>query len=137
MDIPIVILSIMKEKEIGYHFGVDSYLTKPIDTEHLLKEIAILLSQGTSRKNVLIVDENIVETRALADLLRANGYDVAEAYTEQECTARAMTEHPDMIIVDAAFSEQHNIVTTLRSENALKKVFFLLLGAGMHSQKEN
>jgi PAS domain S-box-containing protein len=128
MDIPIIILSVIEEKETGYHFGVDSYLTKPINTEQLLKETATLLSQGTSRKNVLIVDEKVEEARILTDLLQAKGYNVAEAYNKQECLARAEADPPDMIIVDTAFSEQHNLIKTLRSEKALKRVFFLLLG---------
>ena len=32
MDIPIIILSIVEDKERGFRLGVDRYLTKPIDT---------------------------------------------------------------------------------------------------------
>ncbi len=138
MDIPVIILSIMEEKEIGYHFGVDSYLTKPIDTEKLLLEVETLLSQGSGKKHVLVVDENTADVKALADLLRGRkGYTAIEAYNAQECIAKAIEEHPDMIIVDAAFSEQHDIIKTLRSEKELKNMFFLLLGNGMQRQEEN
>ena len=35
MDIPIVILSIVQDRERGFRLGVDRYLTKPIDTDLL------------------------------------------------------------------------------------------------------
>ena len=43
MGIPIIMLSIMQERERGYRLGVDRYLYKPIDTEALLKDIKMLL----------------------------------------------------------------------------------------------
>lgn len=38
MDIPIIILSIVEDKERGFRLGVDRYLTKPIDTASLFHE---------------------------------------------------------------------------------------------------
>ncbi len=45
VDIPIIILSIVEQKERGYKIGVDSYLNKPINAEELLKEIDLLLTK--------------------------------------------------------------------------------------------
>ncbi len=39
MDIPIVILSIVQDRERGFRLGVDRYLTKPIDTDLLFREV--------------------------------------------------------------------------------------------------
>ena len=50
MDIPIIILSIVQDKERGLRIGVDRYLTKPIDTEKLFHEVDELLVQGVSKK---------------------------------------------------------------------------------------
>ncbi len=50
MDIPIIILSILEDKERGFRLGVDRYLTKPIDTASLFHEVDALLDQGKSRR---------------------------------------------------------------------------------------
>ena len=50
MDIPIIILSILEDKERGFRLGVDRYLTKPIDTASLFHEVDALLDQGKSQK---------------------------------------------------------------------------------------
>jgi PAS domain S-box-containing protein len=50
MDIPIIILSIVEDKQRGWKLGVDRYLTKPIDSDKLLSDIGVLISRGTSPK---------------------------------------------------------------------------------------
>jgi signal transduction histidine kinase/ligand-binding sensor domain-containing protein/FixJ family two-component response regulator len=79
MDIPIIILSIVQDKSRGFRIGVDRYLTKPIDTGLLFSEIGHLLEQGKSKKRVMVVDEDSVIVRTLAEVLQAKGYQVVES----------------------------------------------------------
>src|SRR6187401_3657862 len=58
MDIPIVILSIVQDRDRGFRLGVDRYLTKPIDTDLLFKEVGALIEQRKSHKRVMVVDED-------------------------------------------------------------------------------
>jgi signal transduction histidine kinase/CheY-like chemotaxis protein len=127
MGIPIVILSVIENKERGYKIGVDRYFTKPVDMEGLLREIGELLSLGTSKKKVLVVDENVSTVKTLAEVLEAKGYSVVGAYNGAECIEKAIKEKPDMIIVDALISDHHDITKTLRFEKGLENVYFILL----------
>ncbi|MEH1978648.1 MAG: PAS domain S-box protein [Nostoc sp.] len=126
-DIPIIILSIIENKERGYHIGIDRYLTKPIDTAKLLNEIGSLLYQGTSNKKVLVVDKNASALKILSDVLQAQGYSVIEASNPQECINKALSAKPDMIIIDSIFSQEADLVKTLRFEKDLENVFFIML----------
>ncbi|MEH2408381.1 PAS domain S-box protein [Nostoc sp.] len=126
-DIPIIILSIIENKERGYHIGIDRYLTKPIDTEKLLNEIGSLLSQGTSSKKVLVVDKNASALKTLSDVLQTQGYSVIEASDPQECINKALSSKPDMIIIDSILSQETDLVKTLRFEKELENVFFIML----------
>ncbi|AVH65684.1 PAS domain S-box protein [Nostoc sp. 'Peltigera membranacea cyanobiont' N6] len=126
-DIPIIILSIIENKERGYHIGIDRYLTKPINTEKLLNEIGSLLYQGTSSKKVLVVDKNASALKTLSDVLQAQGYNVIEASNPQECINKALSAKPDMIIIDSIFSQEGDLVKTLRFEKELENVFFIML----------
>ncbi|MFN6562701.1 MAG: PAS domain S-box protein [Nostoc sp. ChiSLP01] len=126
-DIPIIILSIIENKERGYHIGIDRYLTKPINTEQLLREIGLLLSQGTSSKKVLVVDKNASTLKTLSDVLQTQGYNVIEASNPQECIHKALSVKPDMIIIDSIFSQEADLVKTLRFEKGLENVFFIML----------
>lgn len=137
-DIPIIILSIIENKERGYHIGIDRYLTKPINTEQLLNEIGSLLTQVTSSKKVLVVDQNESTLKTISDVLQAQGYSVIEASDPQECLHKALSAKPDMIIIDSIFSQQTDLVKTLRFEKELENVLFIWgLGTGeMREMKE-
>ncbi|MEH2140219.1 PAS domain S-box protein [Nostoc sp.] len=126
-DIPIIILSIIENKERGYHIGIDRYLTKPINTEKLLNEIGSLLYQGTSSKKVLVVDKNASALKTLSDVLQTQGYSVIEASNPQECINKALSAKPDMIIIDSIFSQETDLVKTLRFEKELENLFFIML----------
>ncbi len=126
-EIPIIILSIVGEEERGYRLGADKYLAKPIDTEALLKEIEILISQGTSTKKVLVVDENVSAVKALADVLQAKGYSVVEALSSDEILSKAKSVKPDMIIAKSLVLEHPDLVKTWRFEKELENVFFILV----------
>ncbi|AET69947.1 signal transduction histidine kinase [Desulfosporosinus orientis DSM 765] len=127
MDIPIVILSIDEDKERGYRIGVDRYLTKPFNTEQLLKEISSLLAQGNHRKKVLVVDEKKTQLNSLAEALKNKGYLVCEAANQEECLEKATREKPDVIVATMIVSETYDLMTKLGKEKGLENSFFLLV----------
>jgi signal transduction histidine kinase/DNA-binding response OmpR family regulator/HAMP domain-containing protein len=106
MDIPIIIVSILDGAERGFHLGVDRYINKPINTELLLSEVESLLSEGTSQKKVLVVDDNIMTVSTLSELLQSRGYKVAKAFNGEELLTKAVEVQPDMIISNSKFSTQ-------------------------------
>jgi CheY-like chemotaxis protein len=127
MDIPVVILSIIEDKQRDYRIGVDRYFTKPINSEELLSEIGVLVAQGGSKKKVLVVDADNSTLDTLGELLTARGYVVVGASDREECIHKAIAEKPDLIFVDSMFSREHNVVNTLRLEKGLDNIFFLFI----------
>lgn len=122
-NIPIIILSIVEDETRGYRIGVDRYLHKPLNTDHLFAEIETLLEQGGSKKKVLVVDENQQAVRTLSEVLQAQGYTVMEALNDQELLDKAMQDRPDMIIVNSVLSERHaDLVKSLRFEKEFENV---------------
>ncbi len=126
MDLPILILSIVEDRDRGHHLGVDGYLTKPVTADVVLEEVERLLVQGVSRRRVMVVDEDASTLTALADVLQGRGYEVVEAASGEEAIEKALRTRPDMIILNVVLSEQREIVKTLRFEKGLEHVLFLL-----------
>jgi signal transduction histidine kinase/CheY-like chemotaxis protein len=124
MDIPIIILSILEDKERGFRLGVDRYLTKPIDTVSLFHEVDALLDQGKSKKKVMIVDEDASTVRTLADVLETRGYQVTDS-NGSELVSRAMLSKPDVIILSSLLSN-NDAVRALRFEKGMENVLFLI-----------
>ena len=127
MTIPTIVLSIIQDQERGYRLGIDRYLSKPIDTEVLLRDIKALLAQGTSNRKVLVVDIDTSTTKTLTEVLLSKGYTVTEATTGNEGIEKALALKPDMIIVDASISTEHDLVKTLRFDNGLENIFVILI----------
>jgi signal transduction histidine kinase/DNA-binding response OmpR family regulator len=127
MSIPIVILSVVEDKERGYRVGVDRYLTKPFEMEMLIREIGGLISKGFSNKKIMIVDEDESTVKALSELLETRGYSVASACNGMECINKALTFRPDMIILNRIISDSENMVKTLRFEKGLENIYFVYI----------
>jgi CheY-like chemotaxis protein len=125
MDIPIVILSIVQDRDRGFRLGVDRYLTKPIDTELLFKEVGALIEQKKSHKRVLVVDEDATTVRTLTDVLTARGYSVAEARGD-DLLDRAVAVKPDIIMLNSVSSARSDAVQMLRFEKGMENVLFLV-----------
>jgi signal transduction histidine kinase/DNA-binding response OmpR family regulator len=124
MDIPIIILSIVEDKERGFRLGVDRYLTKPIDTASLFHEVDALLDQGKSKKRVMVVDEDVSTVRTITDVLEARGYQVVEA-NGSDLVSRAVHSKPDVIILNSLLSSEES-VRALRFEKGMENVLFLI-----------
>ncbi|MEP0918931.1 ATP-binding protein [Leptolyngbya sp. DQ-M1] len=127
MGVPIIILSIVDDKERGLQIGVDRYLTKPINTELLLHEVDSLIAQGNSRRKVLVVDENELATKTLVEVLQAQGFTAIEASNDAELIEKALSTQPDTVIANAKFWEHSTAVKTLKFEKGLENVFLLLI----------
>jgi signal transduction histidine kinase/DNA-binding response OmpR family regulator len=125
MDIPIIILSIVEDKQRGFRIGVDRYLTKPIDTTTLFHEVNALLNQGKSHRKVMIVDEDASTVRTLTQVLQAGGYQVVES-NGAELLASAVSAQPDIIVLNSLLSSRQEAVRSLRFEKGLENVLFLI-----------
>ncbi|MDB5222251.1 MAG: hypothetical protein JWN83_918 [Chitinophagaceae bacterium] len=125
MDIPIIVLSIVQDKIRGFRIGVDRYLTKPIDTAQLFSEVGALLEQGKSKKKVMVVDEDGAAVKTLTDVLEAKGYNVVES-NGKELVEKAVSNQPDIIILNSVHSDKQEVIQTLRFEKGLENVLFLI-----------
>ncbi|MGB7486847.1 MAG: response regulator [Phormidesmis sp.] len=136
-NIPTVILSITEDKDRGFGLGVDRYLTKPINITNLLSHVETLLQKKTSRSKVLVVNKDSSASKILTDILLTKGYMVSEASTGKEGLDKARTIKPDMMIMDAAASEDHNIIKTLRFEKGLENISVILVEGTSSASKSD
>ncbi|MDM9630357.1 response regulator [Robiginitalea aurantiaca] len=125
MDIPIIILSIVQDKERGFRIGVDRYLTKPIDTEKLFHEVDELLEQGVSKKRVLVVDEDASTVKSLTDVLTARGYKVMEANPDK-LMEMASEMKPDIIMLKSLDKLEKKAIKELKFQEGMENVMFFV-----------
>jgi len=99
--IPVIIASVLDNRERGVCLGAYRYLVKPINETDLADTIdQIQWAQRKDVKRVLIIDDNIVDSDLLARLLVENKYEVLAASRGEEGIATAAREHPDLVMLD-------------------------------------
>ncbi len=103
-DIPVVMVSMLEERELGLSRGVSDFLTKPIDRDRLTVVIERLVG-GAGRGPVLVVDDD-AQTRLLTRrLLEREGITVVEARHGKEALEVLATSLPSLILLDLMMPE--------------------------------
>jgi GAF domain-containing protein/CheY-like chemotaxis protein len=100
-DIPVIMLTIVDDRNLGYALGAADYLTKPIDRERLVA----VLRQHRRDLPVLVVDDD-AEVRALfRRMLEPDGYTVVEAPNGRAALDRLGEITPGVILLDLMMPE--------------------------------
>jgi CheY-like chemotaxis protein len=100
-DIPVIMLTIVDDRNLGYALGAADYLTKPIDRERLVA----VLRQHRRDLPVLVVDDD-PEVRALfRRMLEPDGYTVVEAPNGRAALDRLGEVTPGVILLDLMMPE--------------------------------
>ena len=127
MGTPILMLTVVEEKEHALRLGVDRYLPKPIDKDLLLAEVASLLEQGVSGRKVVVADADEANRQALGDALIEGGHTVLCAASARECLELARgTPRPDLVMADAEFAERADLVRLFRTDTRLRALALVL-----------
>ena len=125
LDIPIIIVSVLDDKNKGRHLGIDSYVTKPLDMLILLREVDILLSsKAATGKKILVVDDNFGSIDLLMEMLQNQGFLPSKIIPQDDLRASAIAIQPDVIIASTKLADQ---VQALRAEQGMEHIRFLLI----------
>ena len=95
-DIPVIFLTMVDEKNLGYAMGAADFLVKPVQKETLLKAVARHASAGT----VLIVEDDAPTRELLRTMLHAADLRTAEAENGQEALDWMEQEQPALLVLD-------------------------------------
>src|SRR5262249_28119961 len=96
-DIPIVVLSIVDQKDLGYRLGALDYLLKPFDRDTILRARAPL---SRPQGRLLVVDDAPQVIDLVRQLLEGETYAVTAAMDGQEALEALAKQRPDVILLD-------------------------------------
>jgi CheY-like chemotaxis protein len=100
-DIPVVMLTIVDDKNLGYALGASDYLTKPIDRERL----TAVLDKYRRERPVLVVDDDVSVRQLLRRMLEPDGFTVVEAENGLAAIERLRDVTPGVILLDLMMPE--------------------------------
>jgi CheY-like chemotaxis protein len=101
-DIPVVVLSIVDNKELGYRLGAFDYLVKPFDRETLLGALTRIApaQKDLSLIDLLVVDDDPKAVDLVRQLLEGEPYKVGSASDGREALEAVSQHPPDVILLD-------------------------------------
>ncbi|MBT9582054.1 response regulator [bacterium] len=98
-EIPVVILSIVQDREEGFRLGASDYLTKPVDRDRLMERIQRLIgTQGSL--NILVVEDDPSVQRALQAILENHHYQVKAVFSAEDALETLKEWRPALILLD-------------------------------------
>jgi GAF domain-containing protein/CheY-like chemotaxis protein/anti-sigma regulatory factor (Ser/Thr protein kinase) len=126
-DIPVVMLTIMDNKNLGYALGAADYLMKPIDRERLIEALA----KFRRDLPILVVDDDAGVRELLRRILEKDGYSVVEAGNGREALERLGEISPGLILLDLMMPEMDGfeLAETLRAHDAWRAIPILVITA--------
>ena len=126
-EIPVVMLTMLDDRNLGYALGAADYLTKPIDRERLVA----VLERYHRELPVLVVDDD-PDFRDLARrMLEREGYTVVEASNGRAALDRLRDTVPGVILLDLMMPEMDgfDFVAAVRADAAWRSVPIVVITA--------
>jgi len=99
-DIPVVIISMIDNRELGVALGADDYFVKPVDRQRLLERLRQIVSFRSQRPRLLLIDDDASVHALLEEELTSLGYAIENAFSGEDGLRAAAAHAPDVIILD-------------------------------------
>jgi len=139
--IPVVMITIMDEKNRGYSLGASEYIMKPIQHEELRRLIAKYrpVSADPLRFRVLIVEDDTNTRRQWSRMLSTEGCEVSEAQNGRAALESLTSEPPDLILLDLIMPEMDGFefLVELRKQQAFRAVPVVVVTAATLGEEDH
>ena len=125
-EIPVILLSFVGNKSLGFALGASDYLTKPVDG----KRLAALLNKYRRDKDgvaanswpgqILVVEDDDATRKILRRILEKKGWAVAEADSGRTALEQLAVARPHLILLDLMLPEMDGfeLIAELRKSHS-------------------
>ncbi|OQW94408.1 MAG: hypothetical protein BWK79_06015 [Beggiatoa sp. IS2] len=136
-SVPVIVLSMIDDKSIGYSLGATDYLVKPVDREQLA---AVLRKYhvGEAANQILVVEDDPDTQSVISRFLNKAGCQVTTADNGRVALEVLATLKPDLILLDLMMPEMDGFefIQCLRREPQWLDIPVVVLTAKDLSEKE-
>jgi signal transduction histidine kinase/DNA-binding response OmpR family regulator len=129
-EIPIVVVSVVDNPELGMALGAMDYFVKPVDGKELVNRLNHFQVQKDEIR-VLVVDDQEANRNWLTKTLEPAGFTVIPASGGREAIDLARREKPDFVLLDLMMPEVtgFDVVEALRADESTRDVPIMVLTA--------
>jgi signal transduction histidine kinase/DNA-binding response OmpR family regulator/putative methionine-R-sulfoxide reductase with GAF domain len=128
-DIPVIICSILSDRDKGLSMGVADYLVKPISEHDLLDALdRVEISQ---EGHVLVVDDNADDRKLLRRILENGAIEVMEAEGGQAAIELIHDDPPELVVLDLMMPDVDGfaVLEHLKSDQETRQIPVIVVTA--------
>ncbi|NOQ33918.1 MAG: response regulator [Methanosarcinales archaeon] len=124
-NIPVIVVSMLDEAEVGFSLGVVDYFVKPVEKNTFVAALNNLKeSLGIDMPKVLVVDDDPDAVELVASMIEPAGFEVIRAYGGEEGISKSFSEHPDALILDLMMPDVSgfDVVSRLKTDPETRNI---------------
>jgi PAS domain S-box-containing protein len=129
-EIPVIMVTIVDNQNIGFSLGAADYLIKPIDRDRLVRAVEKCCPRGAPR-HVLIVEDDASTSELMGRALRQIDCTVTQAENGRVGLERLNEALPDAILLDLMMPEMDGFefIAQVRAESRWRRIPIIVVTA--------
>jgi signal transduction histidine kinase/CheY-like chemotaxis protein len=129
-DTPVVLVTIMGDRDLGFALGAADFITKPFERKMLLQVVG-KHRRGDGSAQVLVVDDDPKSRDVLRRTLAKEGWTVAEATNGREAIAALEGSRPGLVLLDLMMPEMDGfeVLERMRCEETWREIPVIVVTA--------
>ncbi len=139
-DIPVILLTIVDKKALGFRLGAAAYLLKPLDPVEVLDALKRVTAQeGRAHKHVLVVDDDPHVADMLGQLLPESEFRLASAPDGVAGLEAIEANRPDVVLLDIMMPrlDGFGVIQSLRANPKTRDLPIIVISAKDLSDDES
>jgi len=129
-DIPVIMVTMIDDKTMGYTLGAAEYLTKPVDRDELCQILRKYRCEHPPCR-VLVVEDDMQIRELMRRTLEKEGWQVTEAQHGREALERVKEHVPELILLDLMMPvmDGFQFMVELRQDESWRQIPVVVLTA--------
>ncbi len=131
-DIPVILLTIVDKKALGFRLGAAAYLLKPLDPAAVLDALKrVTAREGGTLKHILVVDDDPHVADMLHQLLPESDFKLDSAQDGMAGLEAIEVNRPDVILLDLMMPklDGFGVIERLRANPELRNIPIIVISA--------
>jgi len=135
-SIPVIIISVIDNKTLGFSLGIADYLLKPFDRKMLIERLEKL--RIAKNRKILVTDDDKELNLVMQMLLTNAGYRVISALNGKDAISIINKDKPDIVLLDLMMPEVNgfDVIEAIHANPELSRVRVIVMTAKVLTKKE-